>query len=185
MYTYVFDGFDAVPEARRQLHDLVLEALLGSIASDGLSDAGGLVVCADPAGDAGLGGVTDDIGEDGAQELVVEVFAGGVDGDEMLRGAAELVLVEVAEHEAADRVLVRGPVLADAELERGVDGLDVDAGQRLRRLGGRAALEAVGDDGRRAMGGTRGAAARACRVGAVCEGARIDFHCRGHCGRER
>jgi len=66
---------DPPPIPRRQLHDLSLEPALISIAGDGLGLRGSrLVIRADPGREPWVGHLARDIGVDGGDQLVMQMF---------------------------------------------------------------------------------------------------------------
>ena len=84
---------EAVPEARGELHDLELQALLLGISRGRFGHHGRLIRLRHEDGDPIVGRVALRVGVDGADELVVQALSRCVDEDEVLRSANELVMV--------------------------------------------------------------------------------------------
>lgn len=92
-----------------QLHDLMLEPLLALIPCPLDRPACRLITTRHPARDACFGRIAPYVGVDGCEEGIVSVFEGGR-GQDLAELVGQLFLIEVAEEEKGEGLLVRGPV---------------------------------------------------------------------------
>jgi hypothetical protein len=89
--------FYSPPISSGKLHDFGLEALFGAVAGDRFGGGRWFVVGRDPGSNRAIvRDVSWNIGEDTSDELVVEMFNGGVYGEEVCGALGEFGLVETA-----------------------------------------------------------------------------------------